>query len=590
MRALRDGWRAAMLAALLFAVPGCGWLFHKPRPDTDLPPAERPWRVRCTWVLAGRAAPAAPESGWVWAADDAGRRLIVGGALEDGFLRADTLRAASDEDDRDVVPLDAAAATVAAACSRAIARAHPGDVAEVAGYGAAREGEGVEVALAFPHDPSAPRPVSRVVVFGDSLSDPGNLKRRLLVFPLAPYWLGRFADGPVWADHLAHAMGLAVQNHAFGGAVSAPHEDVPSADIVAAIQQGAQHFLTGSVQRYVTDYVERDLALGVVERPRDTVFVVWAGANDYISKEPFSGDIRTLLDTPTGRAGSERVIGLSTSALADVVRRLHAAGARLFVVVNLPDLGRTPAVLYNQSYRPDARLSEDARRIRLARRLSQLTARHNARLARALARLGAELHGETIVLVDTEEAVDVMLAGRAPDGSGRRFDYGFALSAREQALRHGRRVLAVQDRCYTGGYLGTSDPGRTCAEAGHAFFWDSVHPTTRTHCWIAWFVARALAREGLLAGVPGPEAYRAYCDEADPRSGASAARSNETSLRRIRSPRMATKSMPSISTVASSSGRRNVARQSTLQPSPSAKRCASRSTQRISQRPKSFVR
>ena len=498
--------RALGLSAALLAVSGCAWLFHKPRPDIDLPPADRPWRVRCSWVLPASAPTAAPESGWTWAADAEGRRLVGTGGLEDGFLRGDAVRAASDEDDRDVVPVEASSRAVAEACAASVSRARAG--AEVYAITAAREGEGVEVPLALA---GAARPTSRLVVFGDSLSDPGNLKQRLVVFPLSPYWLGRFANGPIWPEHLARRTGIVVQNHAFGGAVSAPHDDVPAADIVSAIQQGAQHFLTGSVQRYVTDYVERDLPNGVVQRPRETVYVVWAGANDYISKEPFTGDIGTLLDTPEGEAGSGRVIELSTQALADQVRRLYAAGARRFVVVNLPDLGRTPAVLHNTSYQPDGERSEEARRIRLGRKLSELTRRHNQRLKRALDRAGREMNGETIVLVDTEKAVDLMLAGRPPDGSRGRFDYGFVLPPLEKTIRYGRRAAHIQERCYSGGYLGTSDPELICPEADRAFFWDAVHPAELTHCWIAYFVERELVEAGLLDRAASAEEHRSYC-------------------------------------------------------------------------------
>ena len=250
-------WRT--LLVLLLASPGCAWLFHKPRPDADLPASERPWRVRCDWVVASAEPGKAPETGWLWAADASGRRLVVTGTLEDGFLRADTMRAASDEDDRDVVPVDASAGVVAEACTGTLARTRPGEPAQIVTVAAAREGENVEVTLAFPNDRAAPHPVSRLVVFGDSLSDPGNLKQRLMLFPASPYWLGRFSNGPIWPEHLAKKTGIVVQNHSFGGAVSAPHDDVPSADVISAIQQGGQHFLTGSVQRYVTDYTERDL-------------------------------------------------------------------------------------------------------------------------------------------------------------------------------------------------------------------------------------------------------------------------------------------------------------------------------------------
>jgi hypothetical protein len=42
-------------------------------------------------------------------------------------------------------------------------------------------------------------------------------------------------------------------------------------------------------------------------------------------------------------------------------------------------------------------------------------------------------------------------------------------------------------------------------------FWDIVHPTSYTHCWLAFFVQKELAREG-LAPAPAPAAeYRSYC-------------------------------------------------------------------------------
>ena len=122
-------------------------------------------------------------------------------------------------------------------------------------------------AARLPADPELPRPVSRMVVFGDSLSDNGNLKRRLMIFPNSPYWFGRFANGPNWTEYFADRTGLSVQNHAYGGAVAVNHEDVPSESIVASIEKGAQFFLTGSVVNQVKDYRERDLQAGLVQDP-----------------------------------------------------------------------------------------------------------------------------------------------------------------------------------------------------------------------------------------------------------------------------------------------------------------------------------
>jgi GDSL-like Lipase/Acylhydrolase len=210
--------RAALVALLLSFITGCAALFHKPRPDLELAIEERPWRVRCGWVLPAAAEPGASSTprgdGWAWASDTAARRLVADGRIEDGFFVVESVRAASDEDDRDVLPVPATARDVKRACAVALDRAVEGEQPRLYAVAATRDGEGVDVPMVFPADPALPRPVSRMVVFGDSLSDAGNLKRRLLIFPNQPYWFGRFANGPNWTDYLAERTGLAIQNQA----------------------------------------------------------------------------------------------------------------------------------------------------------------------------------------------------------------------------------------------------------------------------------------------------------------------------------------------------------------------------------------
>jgi len=507
---------AALAALLLPAITGCATLFHKPRPDLELAVEQRPWRVRCGWVLppAGElgASPSPRGDGWAWASDSAQRRLVVTGRIEDGFFLVEGVSAASDKDDRDVLPFPATARDVRQACAVALDRAVEGEQPRLVSLAAVRDGEGVEVPLVFPGDSALPRPVSRMVVFGDSLSDGGNLKRRLLLFPNQPYWFGRFANGPNWTEYLAERTGLAVQNQAYGGAVAVKHDGVPSEDIVAAIQQGAQFFLTGSLDNQVKDYLERDLEGGAVKQPGEIVYVIWGGANDYISKEPFTGDIGTLLDKPDSKAGYRRIVNEAVTSLAEQVRRLHAAGARQFVVINLPDLGKTPIVLQNQSYFPfGPGKAEGPRRLRLSARLSELSAYHNRQLARAVATLGRELPEAKLVSVDAARSVDQILAGRAPDGSGQSFDYGFALRELESEVRSGRTRARFQKRCYAGGYLGSLDSSSVCEQSESAMFWDVVHPTSYTHCWLAYFVQRDLARAGLAAAPTSAAEQRAYC-------------------------------------------------------------------------------
>ena len=261
------------------------------------------------------------------------------------------------------------------------------------------------------------------------------------------------------------------------------------------------------------DYLERDLVGGAVTQPAEVVFVIWGGANDYISKEPFTGDISTLLDDPDSQAGYRRIVLEAVASLADQVRVLYAAGGRQFVVLNLPDLGKTPIVMQNQSYFPSGRkLPDPHRRLQLSAKLSQLTAYHNSRLTRELTALRRELPDAKIVYVDSARLVAQILDGRAPDGSRERFDYGFSVRELSSELRDGRTRGSFQNRCYSGGYLGTLDAASAiCAQSQSAMFWDVVHPTSYTHCWLAYFVQGELASAG-LAPKPGSTAeQRAYC-------------------------------------------------------------------------------
>jgi len=494
-----------------------------------MPLVERPARVRCDWELPPSAEPdAAPGpagSGWAWATDAEGRRLILDGRGEDGMFVATALRAASDDDDRNVATMGATAAAVTELCTATIAGLEEGEAAQLVRVRAAREGEDVEVPIVYANDPARPRPISRVVIFGDSLSDDGNLKRRLKVFPESPYWLGRFSDGPNWADHFETRTGVSVQNLAYGGAVATKHNNVPYEQVVTKVSQGGQFFVSGSLEREVRDYIERDVTTGSLKSPEEAVFVIWGGANDYLVKEPLRSDVRTMLDTPKGEAGYRRIANEAVGSMADQVRQLYAVGARQFVVVNLPNLGMTPMVIHNTSYHAreeGASVSgdDDARRIELARKLGELSLHHNRKLNRALSRLRGELSDAKIVHVNSAEALGLMLDRRSPSAAGGPFDYGFDLSASEATLRDGQRQLRIQDGCFAGGYLGSKEPSDVCDGAGTTVFWDTVHPSSLTHCWIAYFIQDAFAEAG-WADAPSLQAHREYCLE--PRGEASAA-------------------------------------------------------------------
>src|SRR5215813_13551460 len=58
---------------------------------------------------------------------------------------------------------------------------------------------------------------STLVVFGDSLSDNGNLLA-LIGAPQPPAWEGRSSNGPVYAEQLASFLHMKLDDRAFAGA------------------------------------------------------------------------------------------------------------------------------------------------------------------------------------------------------------------------------------------------------------------------------------------------------------------------------------------------------------------------------------
>ncbi|CEG58579.1 GDSL family lysophospholipase PlaA [Legionella fallonii] len=160
----------------------------------------------------------------------------------------------------------------------------------------------------------AATPLHNIVVFGDSLSDNGNLyefmKHQLPQSP--PYFEGRFSNGPVWIEHLtASYFPKDPQSHlldyAFGGSgVSDDDGD------------DALFTLKREMDNYFDDYKEANA---------DSLYVVWIGANNYLGMP--SEVEQTLKQVNTG--------------IARGLDRLVQKGAKHILLLNIPDLGRTPA-------------------------------------------------------------------------------------------------------------------------------------------------------------------------------------------------------------------------------------------------------
>ena len=116
--------------------------------------------------------------------------------------------------------------------------------------------------------------LNKLVVFGDSLSDNGNLyeymKHQLPVSP--PYFEGRFTNGPVWVELLmkyyyptdsnAHLL-----DYAFGGAGVLENDDDDSDDELFTLRREMDSYFLA----------HQDKA------DENSLFVVWIGSNNYLA-------------------------------------------------------------------------------------------------------------------------------------------------------------------------------------------------------------------------------------------------------------------------------------------------------------------
>lgn len=262
------------------------------------------------------------------------------------------------------------------------------------------------------------QPVERIVSFGDSLSDTGNIYTELQqTFPIHTSWfLGRFSNGPVWTEYLARRTGLPLTTWATGGA---------QVDNAYGVINGAK----AQVDSFLR-YIRLNRNTYDVQR---TLFTVWIGANDAMNGRK-AGDVITDLE----------------KALDTLVQ----GGARKIVLLGLPDITRAPAFHPIEGKQGTGRL--DANEVHAT----------VSALNEALPRLASDISARTgaeIVWIDAEKRFSGVLADPGA--------HGFSEVTRPcLALRsQGSQV-----------YLGTQPIRNDCVPEQYVF-WDMVHPTTRMH-------------------------------------------------------------------------------------------------------------
>ena len=174
------------------------------------------------------------------------------------------------------------------------------------------------------HD-DRPAPIERFVVFGDSLSDPGNAfvatgefaVRPFEPIPSAPYLIGRFhfTNGRTWVEQLARDFDLfrsarpallrpgVFTNYAIGGARARAAEPIDLATLIGL---------------FLADF-------DGVAAP-ESLYVLWIGANDL--RDAFAA----FEQDPSGGT-TEMIIQEALRATKRGIKDLYDAGARSFLVL-----------------------------------------------------------------------------------------------------------------------------------------------------------------------------------------------------------------------------------------------------------------
>lgn len=151
-------------------------------------------------------------------------------------------------------------------------------------------------------------PFTRLIVYGDSLSDNGNL-------PSPPY-PPRFSNGPVAVELLADILDATLIDYAYGGATTGLGNSLDNGTVTSIDTLPGMRTLYDSTSSGLN--------------PIGALFVVWGGPNDLLAPSPMDA-------FPNG------VVGRAVDNLIYIVQDLQSKGAQHILVPGMPDLGLTPS-------------------------------------------------------------------------------------------------------------------------------------------------------------------------------------------------------------------------------------------------------
>jgi outer membrane lipase/esterase len=287
-------------------------------------------------------------------------------------------------------------------------------------------------------------PPQRFVVFGDSLSDPGNAfalihKFKLSPFksliPNAPYAHGllHFSNGPTWIEQLSWRM-----------------KAMPSAGPAILLPTIMTNYAIGGARARRSDKINLSVQVGLFLKnfngkgPSHALYVVWLGGNDLYDA------LQALEKDPTS-AASDWILQQAVLSIRDNLIALYGAGARKFLIPNAPDIGLMPAIRLRGPAAQDA--------------ACLLSTQFNSQLKHILQEI-RENQDIEIVELDVFNILYQTVAAPADVG-----------------------LTNVTQPCIRLNFLGSN---AFCNRPSRFLFWDGIHPTVAGHRILAYHAHEAL--------------------------------------------------------------------------------------------------
>ncbi|MFC3909549.1 GDSL family lysophospholipase PlaA [Legionella dresdenensis] len=289
----------------------------------------------------------------------------------------------------------------------------------------------------------AAAPLKNFVVFGDSLSDNGNLYNYMQqqVPQSPPYYEGRFSNGPVWVEQLVESYfpgegNSRLLDYAFGGAGISMDDNEDDDGVLFTLKR--------EIDAYLLAHEDK--------ASQDSLFIVWIGANNYL----------VVPEDP------EQTLARVNKGIVDGIELLVARGAKHIMVLNLPDLGKSPAAgEYNSR-----------------EQLTELSQRHNEMLLASFEALKKKHKNVDWVYVNANSFLDQVIASPEQYGFNNVTDTCYDIVAekrtRGSVIRMASAIKLKPEADSCEGYL----------------FFDPVHPTAPAHKLVADVARQALDEAG----------------------------------------------------------------------------------------------